>query len=153
MKNFLFLLSMCLLSVISYAQTPNIMEREYGYDDAGNRIIRQVVMLREGSPRQKSMSNNPDSLSDEFFTDKAGDISLKLFPNPTTSSITLQIDNKMEETPEGTVSIYTLQGGGIHTQPISSYTTRIDLSMYPSGTYLINVYINGRTTYWKIIKQ
>ena len=151
MKNLLFILFVLLLNVVSYAQT-DIMKREYEYDLAGNRVLRMVVLLKEGSPGHKSMSNKSDSTQRDFLADKAGDISLKIFPNPTTSIVTLEVDSKTEAI-DGTISIHTLQGATIHTQTFNSYVTDIDLSIYTSGTYLINVYLNGKATYWKIIKQ
>jgi hypothetical protein len=152
MKNLLFILLTLLLNVISYAQTPDVLKREYEYDLAGNRVLRMVVLLDDGSPGHKSMSNKSDSAQHDFLTDKAGDISLKVFPNPTTSTVTLEVDSKTEAI-DGTISIHTLQGSTIHTQTFKSYVTDIDLSIYTSGTYLINVYVNGKATYWKIIKQ
>jgi hypothetical protein len=151
MKNLLFILFVLLLNVASYAQT-DVMKREYEYDLAGNRVLRMVVLLDDGSPGHKSMSSKFDSAQRDFLTDKAGDISLKIFPNPTTSIVTLEVDSKTEAI-NGTISIHTLQGSTIHTQTFNSYVTDIDLSIYTSGTYLINIYINGKATYWKIIKQ
>ncbi len=134
------------------AQEMGVMQREYEYDNAGNRIVRKVLILEDGSSGQKSMKNQSDSHQDDFFTDKAGDISLKIFPNPTTSSVTLEIDN-LTETIAGNLEIYNFAGTRIDTREISSHTTKIDLSRYTSGTYLITVRINDKNTYWKIVKQ
>jgi len=130
-------------------------QREYGYDDAGNRIWRKVIGLSSpapppSSPGQKSLDGkNTDSV---FYTDKAGDILLKIFPNPTASTVTLQIEGEVDEV-NGTVMLYSLSGAKTGEQRISSYRTEIDMRSYPVGAYLVTVVINGKTTYWKIVKK
>jgi len=132
----------------------DVMKREYGYDDAGNRIIRKVLEIK--SPKQKSMDFQSDEgNTDEekmFYVDKVGDISLKIFPNPTTSIVKLEIVGELVEI-EGTVTLYNLSGAKIGSQRITSYRTEIDMSSYAIGTYMATVQINGKINYWKIVKQ
>jgi len=136
-------------------QNIDVLKREYEYDNAGNRIVRKVVEIPyQGSPQpseQKPVSHSDTSFND-FYTDKIGDMSLKIFPNPTTSIVTLQIDGTQDEI-DGIISLYSLSGAKIATQLATSYTTDIDLSPYPAGIYLATIQINGKTTHWKIIKN
>jgi hypothetical protein len=130
------------------------MKREYGYDNAGNRIVRKEVILP--SPKSSSGHKSANSQSNEdfkdFYTDKVGNISLKIFPNPTTSVVNLQIVGEQEKI-EGMVTLYSLTGAEIGSQPIKAYRTEINMSSYSVGTYLATVVINGKTTHWKIVKQ
>ena len=95
---------------------------------------------------------NANSAEERFFVDNAGDIKLKVFPNPTTSVITLLIEDMQDEV-EGTVTLYNLSGAKIGEQRITSYRTEIDMSSYPAASYLATVRINGKACYWKIVKN
>jgi hypothetical protein len=127
--------------------------RKYEYDDAGNRIVRHVITIpNKSSSGHKSIGSESDTIIDNFYTDKLGDISLKIFPNPTTSIITVQIDG-MEDKIGGIIHLYDLSGAKIDEQRLSSHRVEIDMSSYPAGAYLATVLINGKTKYWKIVKQ
>jgi len=149
-------LTVLFISLISFmnGQNTDIMKREYGYNNAGNRIVRKEVFLPSPpkSPGHKSVSSESDTNFNDFYTDKLGDISLKIYPNPTTSVVKLQIEG-IEGEITGMVHLYNLTGSEIGSQPIKSYQMEIDMSSYSTGTYLATVVVNGKTTYWKIVKQ
>ena len=130
------------------------LKREYDYDNAGNRIVRKVVTItsQKSSPGHKSANSQSEAGDEEFYEDKVGDISLKIFPNPTTSVVVLQIEGKQDEV-DGTVMLYDLSGAKIGEQRITSYRTEVNMSSYPTGAYLATVMINGKVSYWKIVKQ
>jgi len=148
------------MSVVSFVKGQGSLLREYEYDEAGNRIVRKVLIIQ--SPQQKSMdwqseTEDLDELEDideleEFYVDKVGNISLKIFPNPTTSIVRLEIMSELDEV-DGTVTLYNLSGARIGSQQIRSYRTEIDLNSYSTGTYLATIRINGKASYWKIVKQ
>ena len=126
--------------------------RKYEYDAAGNRIVRYVITMPNNSPLRKSNSSQSDTIIDNFYTDKLGEMSLKIFPNPTTSVITVEIDG-IEDEIDGIISLYDLSGAKIGEQRLSSHRVKIDMSSYSAGAYLATVLINGKTKYWKIVKQ
>jgi hypothetical protein len=134
----------------------SIMERVYEYDNAGNRIVRKVLVLGTSSTqsnRHKSMNNRTDLDSSNFFTDNVGDIAVKIYPNPTTSMVTLHIETMQDVAIDGMIIIYTQSGAISGSQRVDSYQAKIDMSAYPPGIYPIVIQINGKTTNWKIIKQ
>jgi hypothetical protein len=151
----LAILMITAMGVTMYGQ-PDVMQREYGYDAAGNRIIRKVVIIPpppapQSSPSHKSMSGI-DSVQNDVLTDRAGDIALKIYPNPTTSAITLEVEHATEEI-TGMIYLHNSSGGMLSSQAIHSDRTEIDMRSYPAGIYLATVLINGKQTHWKNIKQ
>ena len=150
-------LIVCFLSIFSLMKGQS--SRQYDYDEAGNRVLRTVFVLSapNSSPKQQKSNDLPPDTeeSDELgivYVDKVGDIALKIFPNPTTSVVELQIEGEHGEI-EGTVTFYNLSGAKIGEQRITSYRTEIDMSSYSVGTYLATVVINGKKNYWKVVKQ
>ena len=153
MKRQIFLI-VIFMSVFFIVKGQGTMLRGYEYDAAGNRIIRSVLIIP--APQQKSMDWQSDTTDldelENFYEDKVGGISLKIFPNPTTSVITLQIEDAQDKV-EGTITLYNLSGAKIGEQRITSQRTEIDMSSYPIATYLATIRINGKTGYWKIVKN
>lgn len=81
-------------------------------------------------------------------------ISLQMivYPNPTTSSINLKIENLTSSNLE--YQLFDLLGKQIASQKISQTETQISLENFPSTTYFINVSDNSKTIKsFKIIKK
>ncbi len=153
MKKIYVLSLVFFIGQLCYGQ--NLMEREYDYDHAGNRVLRKVLLLlnQESSfSNHKSASTKTDSEQDDFYADTMGEIALKVYPNPATSTVFLRIEDITGDI-EGTIVIYNQSGSQLGSQRVSSYQTEIDMSAYSSGIYLLTIQINGRITNWKIIKQ
>ena len=156
-----FLILFLFFGMAAYSQ-PNAMKRVYEYDAAGNRVVRKVFEL---SSKQKSMDNtdeDEDEDEDEngsankeeksFLIDNLGDIKLKVFPNPTSSIVYIDIEN-VEVVSQGSITVYNAAGTQIGTQRIGSLNASVDLSSHPTGIYLVTITINGKETKWKIIKN
>lgn len=87
-------------------------------------------------------------------TDDFPNISLQMivYPNPTTSSINLKIENLTSSSLE--YQLFDLTGRIIIRQKISQTETQISLENFPTATYLINVLDNTKTIKsFKIIKK
>ena len=80
-------------------------------------------------------------------------ISLKVFPNPTTSNLTLQISEYNNE--EYSYLLYDMLGKALSKGQIKSQRTQINTSGLPSATYIINVQnkANQNVQSFKIIKN
>ena len=80
-------------------------------------------------------------------------ISLKVFPNPTTSNLTLQISEYNNE--EYSYLLYDMLGKALSKGQIKSQRTQINTSGLPSATYIINVQnkANQNLQSFKIIKN
>ena len=148
-----FILTSC---IQLQGQTLDVMEREYGYDAAGNRILRKVVVI----PEQKSITSYQEKgneldtniREENYYLDDLEGISLKIFPNPTHSRVRIEIQN-VETKVDGTLSLYNVSGALLFTQRIQTLEAELDLSGYSKGTYFAVLRINGKITNWKVVKK
>ena len=153
-KQIFLVLVFAFLGMAAYSQQ-DVMKREYGYDAVGNRVLRKVFEMRsQKSMNEEENENEADANAEEerFFVDNVGDVKLKIVPNPTTSVVRFQIEDAQNEI-DGEIILYTLTSAKITSQRITSSHTEIDMSSYPTGTYLATVVINGKMSYYKIVKQ
>jgi hypothetical protein len=138
----------------------NNLTRYYEYDDAGNRILRKTLILPSLSPPAPPDSlPQPEELlpptayrSPQTYTETLAQVEMKIYPNPTTENVTLEITN-MENLSTGNFKLYSLPGQLLQEHPVHSSSTAISLAGLPTGTYILKVYINNRTEDWKIIKN
>jgi len=155
------------------AQNAPPLPREYSYDAAGNRTGRTTALLYL-TPPQPPAPTPPDSLqvtsyalqevaspvsfvspeltTPDYFVETIAHVEMKIYPNPTTENITLQISN-METLQKGILQLYTLNGQLLQEQPVHSVNTIVSLAGLAKGTYILKVQINGITEDWKIIKN
>lgn len=133
----------------TYCQAQNL-ERLYEYDNSGNRIVRKVLTVKN----MKIAEDENSEIADEMksFSEKIGEFNISIFPNPTTSKITLEISD-YPDLINGKISLFTLSGQLIREMKITSDKLEIDLSSYANGMYLIRLDMNDHKDEWKIIKQ
>jgi hypothetical protein len=144
----------------------------YEYDASGNRTIRKTLTMNAppqspSAPQDSTLTDpfNTDELTSlaslqlpnlatepEFFIEKIARVEIKIFPNPTTEKITLQIAG-WEDLQTGMFKLFSLSGQLLQEQPVHSSTTEVSLAGLSRGTYILKVHINHRTEEWKIIKQ
>jgi len=150
------------------------LPREYEYDAAGNRTSRKVVNLPPqfappppSPPEAPSLAEQivetedeitslmplmPPEASPQYFIEKIAQVELKIYPNPTTEKITLEIAG-WQDLQTGVFKLYSLTGQLLQEQPVHAVTTTISLAGLAKGTYILKVYINDRTEDWKVIKH
>ena len=167
-KNLIFLLW---LTLPLFCVAQNQLAISYEYDAAGNRTLRKVIELAPPSfappAPQDSLPNMDEELQDpdydfeaaseelqpeRYFVEKIAQVEMKIYPNPTTEKITLEISN-MEYLQTGIFKLYNLNGQLLQEQPVHSATTVVSLAGFAKGTYILKVLINNREEEWKIIKQ
>ena len=143
------------------AQTP--LPRVYEYDAAGNRIVRKVLEMLLAPPVPEDslevtsyeLQVTGDELqvaSYEYFVEKVAQVEMKIYPNPTTEKITLEISN-FEKLQTGVFRLYNLNGQLLQECPVHSVSTEVSLAGLSAGTYILKVFMNDKTDEWKIIKQ
>ena len=151
----LFVFSFMSISAI-YAQIP--LERFYEYDASGNRTVRRVLTIETKSMQVSTDSANWGQESfdkpeeDIFYTERLGNIQLNIFPNPTSETVTVRIENS-GEFKNGTLQLCMPNGQLLREYSINSSEFTIDLSNYVKGVYLLKLQINQHSDTWKIIKQ
>ena len=77
---------------------------------------------------------------------------LRIYPNPVQTELTISI-SRYQTSIQGEYLLYSLGGAILKKGKIEAETTRINMSNYQSGTYLLKISIDNQTTSWKIIKQ
>ena len=118
---------------------------EYTYDNAGNRIRRSVLVLKENT--EKSVNDSvmviEELLSQEF--------KILSYPNPTKGNIRFEIeDNKIEM---GEYMLLDMSGRLMERGICNKYSMILDMSGYVSGMYLFQFYIGDKKHSYKIIKE
>lgn len=118
---------------------------QYQYDDAGNRISRQVVYLE----RLKSTSGK-NEIPEEFENPES---IFKVFPNPATQSIYVGLNQDAIESYSKSISIYDLSGKEVISLVPASDAILIDLSELTSGVYILKLRYDNGFKECKIIKR
>jgi hypothetical protein len=144
---------------------------QFDYDASGNRTARKVINMQLAPPAP------PDSLvvtSDElpvsehgtrntehesrqsentYFIEKIGQVEMKIYPNPTTEKITLEIVGQVETHGRASLQLFTMNGQLLQTRLLSEAEVVVSLAGLPKGAYILKVRINDSVEDWKIIKQ
>jgi len=135
------------------------LPRVYEYDDAGNRIVRKTVTLNPAPPAPPDSTETTldsqmslESLEPEYFVENIAQTEIKVYPNPTTEQVTLEIAG-WETLQNGNFKLFSLTGQLLQEHPVHSLTTTISLATLPRGAYILKVHISGKTENWKIIKN
>lgn len=131
----------------------NSQSVHFGYDDGGNRIIRNYNKNQESSDDEINEESGIDRDLDD--TDKLvleqSEIELWLFPNPVVNNLTLEVVGKTVENLD--IEIWNSSGQLIVSEQINSALNQIDVSDLAAGVYVLKAILNDETKEWSIIKQ
>jgi hypothetical protein len=97
-------------------------------------------------------TSHSSPLASHFYVEKIAQTEIKIYPNPTTEKITLEIFG-WETLQTGIFKLYNLSGQLLQEQPVHSVSTEVSLANLPKGAYILKVQINDRIEDWKIIKN
>jgi uncharacterized protein YvpB len=127
---------------------------QYTYDDAGNRVKREFILL-ETVEKNQPEQNSDDSLAyQENKTIQAtiSEMVVSVYPNPIKSSVKVYITNLQDNT-GSSLTVFDLSGREIISKkPVESVN---ELSLYdqPPGQYLLRLELKNEKKEWGIIKQ
>jgi len=137
-KTITILLFALLYSVMnSYAQTVL-----YTHDQDGNMIYRNVLTLRSANASDEEIIPISDEIGEQKVT---------IYPNPTKGHFQVEL-TLLDEKLKNYFIIYSLSGTIIKQNKISNVMTEINISSYPSGTYLLDIFLGDKVSRWKVIK-
>lgn len=126
---------------------------EYTHDANGNRIIRETIVLKMAGNAAASSNTSGATAAEE--EGKATDVlgtAIQVYPNPTTGMVVLECTDG--DVLEG-AQILVLDANGrqvIH-QNVEAAQTKIDLSAYANGVYMLRLTYNGRQVVWRVVKE
>lgn len=137
----LSIFTVIIFTVLTFTQSQNI---KYSYDASGNRIKREIIIARSNSLIQ----DNQNDPIEELLSEKT----IRIYPNPTKGNLAVEIE-EYDYSTKGYINIYNLKGQLILKMDILNRTTEIDISSQASGTYIMNLDVDGQKSTWKIIKE
>ena len=139
----------------------NAQTIQYDYDNAGNRIARRVIPMKQTAPKvviseeeEEEAAEEPEEEAENVlaFTEKIGEIQTHIFPNPTKGILKIEISgaNNSEEI---TLTLYSGQGATLVEQKIQQGNNTLDLSTYSTGWYILRLQTGDYRKEYKIIKE
>ncbi len=117
----------------------------FSYDNDGNIYQRKVLTV--GPVGVKALSKDTVSVSEVIGQQK-----VILYPNPTKGQFQVSV-NILDSKQKNYYNLYSLSGIKLTGKNISSELTNIDISSYPVGTYLLDIFLGDKVSRWKVIKQ
>jgi hypothetical protein len=143
-KMILFFVSPFLFHITTFAQE----KVTFGYDAAGNRISRTLVVP---DPRLLA-SEKEEEEETTVYSEVLSELLIKLYPNPTRGLIYIEIQNLPLDV-TAYIALYRLSGELIVSRQSVSYSTEIDITGQAPGVYILKIIAGKEQTEWKIIKQ
>jgi len=133
----------------------------FTYDSDGNMTARRLLLSSKSGSLLKSGGNTDISAilnDDDFPTPKPGtgeeflnDFKITIYPNPTKGN--LQIDLVGSIPINSQMTLYNSYGTVIKKINSLSISNILDISSYPSGIYVLYIYLGNEQSIWKIIKE
>ena len=155
----------CFSASRTNAQSENAAE--YSYDENGNRINCELIILTNKSSQLNTETHTKDSLlSDSFYlnnidsngentgalSQQVNEPQLSVFPNPTYGILNYRITNLASSTNNAFFEVYSESAILLMHSAISEENNRIDLSSFSNGAYYIKFVISNLEKTYKIIK-
>ena len=121
----------------------------YSYDAAGNRVLRQMLLLggRAENPSGSKMAQQ--TVSEEF-----NGVVISAFPNPSKGEITIEFPKELLE--NGLVEFQLLGSDGsvLKTGTFSETRNPLDISAFSNGSYTLLLYSKKEEAFYlRILKQ
>lgn len=124
---------------------------KYNYDNAGNRIYRGIIVM-ESTLKKGIIDTDSSEYKQKILEEKIGDVTVKIYPNPTKGIIKVEIPEYKPEL-KGRGALYSLKGKLLQTKVFDSSEIMVDLTGYPLGTYVLRINLGKSESEWKILKQ
>jgi hypothetical protein len=127
----------------------SVHEFLFSYDASGNRI--QRMKLKSAQAPLTVTSKETSKEVQPLIEEKLEELSLNIYPNPTTGIINLDI--KGVENEKVRLFIFSIQGMLLDEYYVNNGITNINITKYPTGLYLMKVIFKDKTSELKIVKQ
>ncbi len=125
----LFLFTTCILS----------QPIQYTYDHSGNRVKKEID-INPGQLRKKVI-----------YEDQVGLAELKIYPNPTTKLLFVELQEVSEQ--QTGLSVIDMNGRVIWESSQIKLLNQIDFSSYAKGKYVLRITNGEKISTWIIIKN
>lgn len=132
-----------------FAQNPHV---EYGYDNCGNRITRQVILVKTTNHNQADSSENSIFNRSKTYTETIDNYNIYVFPNPNKGKFKIVI-NGDKNMAKCSIFLHTVNGALVFKEQDVDKETIVDIKNYQDGAYILTIIINEEKKTWKIIKE
>ncbi len=145
------------LMLMNYAHSQKSQVVEFIYDDSGNRIMRQIIELKDcdNIPEDSAQMANNWDFTDTIalkYTEMINNISITIYPNPNGGMFKVVLGNT-KITTEASLYLYSLSGSLVFQKEPIKQVTDVDIRNYENGTYILTIIVNHKKKTWKVIKQ
>lgn len=123
----------------------NTMDVVYDYDNAGNRVLRHVLELR-------NMHTDSRLETGKYYVNKLSSVNVNAYPNPTQDAVRLEFHGCQEDT-KVSLKLYDMQGKMLLEQEGGNRGMTVNLEGRPAGVYILDLVVGEARTSWKIIKR
>lgn len=113
-------------------------EVEYTYDNAGNRIQRNIIIVG-GMVQNNGDEVAQQSLEEQLHIEDEGDIVFNLYPNPTYADVDITIDYQNVPQQTVTMALYDVNGKLLEDKKVNELRHHISLQNYPVGIYYLRI--------------
>lgn len=138
MKNLLHL--WFIFCFIGNMQGQNVIS--YSYDNAGNRIKKEIVM-----------SKMKDAKSDEqSYSEMLQKHDIHIYPNPTEGDLTISISN-VDNSNQVSIMLYEVNGTLVKQAKLENGQAIMNIQNKAPGIYMMQISVDEKSTTWKIIKK
>ena len=123
----------------------------FGYDEAGNRVVR-AVSVKE----LKTLDDVSHDILEKFAIVDNSDVDFsfentKVYPNPVNLFLNIEISKKLDS--KSTSYIYDINGRLVGQIESDDSTYKIDMRSYKPGSYILILSYQENNLHYKIIKQ
>ena len=135
---------------------------EYYYDAAGNRHLRKVISMNksavsgsEGESGYGKMDNGysfGETPPPERYEDMLGERKVLIYPNPTQGILRIDFQG-YGNLKDARLLLYDIQGKPLQQVNKVDPSVILDLSLYPSGMYILRMLEGNAKSEWKIVKE
>lgn len=144
---FFFFLFIGVFMFVAYGQTKKIL---YTYDNAGNRIARQVVQVPIRSFSQ--LNENEEPQNEESWNDKLSRNKVNIYPNPVRTELVVSI-SELPEPGYGQLIVFDMEGQQMYKGDVTTTYTIVQMESFETGVYIMKLMFGEQQSVWKIIKK
>jgi len=142
MKKAISILFIIMLCLVTQAKAQTVV---FAYDLDGNMTQRNLLVL----PKQSAKASIEDQ---KPVTDEIGDQKITIYPVPTKGLFQIAV-TILDSKQKNYFKLYSITGRLLLEKNITNTSTEINISTYPAGTYLLDVFLGDKVSLWKVIKQ
>lgn len=137
MKKIIFLVFLLFSALTIKGQ----QQLSYAYDAAGNRISRTIVVG----------AHNADGDAPQTYMVTIDSRQLAINTGSEQPQLTIAVE-EYDSSLTGEYSILDKKGTLLAKEELSNETTLVEMEELPSGSYILNILLNGHTSRWELVK-